>query len=177
MKGGTPKGGSWGPPEAGGEEDAGSPVTRTRSSRTGVHRATERTPALIRPQVSRPGRGSGSMAQRRHKRGEDDARQEGGAAKRNREAQADTKQSSKGCKDKDEMVNYVPSGRRGRIVSMRGRGRRRGAAVQQEPSTRRAHKQWHEGDRQVRGAGRRATRRQGWGLEHDAMCAERCPHA
>ena len=52
MKGGAPKGGSWGPPEAGGEENAGSPVTRTGTSGTAVHRATEQTPALSRTQVS-----------------------------------------------------------------------------------------------------------------------------
>ena len=138
MKGGAPKGGSWGPPEAGGKEDARSPVTRTGTCGTGVHRATERTPALSRPQVCGPGRGSALMAQRAHKRGADDARQEGGAAKRNREAQADKKESSKGYEDKEETVNHVPSGPLGRVRSTQSRGRRRGAAVHQEHSTRRA---------------------------------------
>ena len=129
---------------------------------------------LSRPQVSGPGRGSTLMAQRAHKRGADDARQKEGAAKWDREAQADTKESSKGSEDKEETVNYVPSGRLGRVHSTQRRAGRRGAAVHQEHSTRRAREQWHREDPQVRGAGRRGTRRQGWGLKPDALCAEGC---
>ena len=115
------------------------------------------------------------LAQRAHERGADDARQEEGAAKRNRETQADTEESSKGCQDKQEMVKYVPSGRLERVHSTRRCGRRQGAAVYKEHSTRRAREQWQKGDGQVRDAGRRGTRRQGWGLKHIAMFAERCP--
>ena len=173
-----PKGGQPGPPGAGGNEDVGSPVTRAGTSGTGVGCATERAPALSRPQVNRPGRGGAVMAQRAHEQGADDARQEEGAAKRNREAHADTLQRRKGCEDKDETVKYVPRGSLGKVNSTHRRGRRRGAASTpqgKDYSTRRARELRHRGNHQVRSAGRGGTRRQGWGLELDAMYAERCP--
>ena len=68
------------------------------------------------------------MAQRAHEQGAEDAREEEGAAKRNREAQADTMERSKGCEDKEETVKYVPRGSLGRVNSTQRRGRRRGAA-------------------------------------------------
>ena len=79
-----------------------------------------------------PGQRSALMAQWAHERGADDAGQERGAAKRNREAQADKMESNNGCEDKEETVKYVPSGRLGGVHSTQMRGRERGAAVHQE---------------------------------------------
>ena len=68
------------------------------------------------------------MAQRAHEQVADGARQEEGAAKLNREAHAHTMESTKGCEDKEETVNYVPGGSLGSVKSTQRRGRRRGAA-------------------------------------------------
>ena len=46
--------------------------------------------------------------------------------------------------------------------------------MHQEHSTRRAREEWHRGGRQVWGASSGGKRRQGPGLRHDAICAERC---
>ena len=116
-----------GPPGAGGTEDAGSPVTRTGTSGTGVGQATERAPALSRPQVSGPGRSGALLARRAHEQGADDARQDERAAERTGEAHAYTLEQSKGCEDKEETVKYVRRGRLEAVNSTLRRGRRRAA--------------------------------------------------
>ena len=167
-----------GPPGDGGTEDAGSPVTRTGTSGTGSGRATERAPALSRPQVNKPGRGGALVTRWAHEQGADDARQGEAAAKRTREAHADALEHGKGCEDKEGTVKYVPRGTLGRVNGTLRPGRRCGAAST-PPAKITAHVGRANcgtgGDRQLRGAGRRGTRRQGWALEIDAMYAERCP--
>ena len=77
--------------------------------RDGVHRATERTPALSRPRGSERGRGTKLMAQRAQEWGTDDTRREEGAVKRNQETQADKRNVARGARTRERRSSTRPA--------------------------------------------------------------------
>ena len=98
MNGGAPKGSSLGRLRPGGKRTQGQPSLGLEHLGRGCTEPLSEPLALSRPQESGPGRGRELMAQRTNERGADYARQEEEAAKRNREAPADTIKVARGAR-------------------------------------------------------------------------------